>query len=76
VNVLSSIHCAIPSIWFEETVTLPVLLARISPFLPAVSSVLLLDLDDPITQHTNLTTKGKWLPKLLSIQESISWNIS
>lgn len=47
VNVLSSVHCAIPSVCFEEIVLLPALLEEISPFLPAVSSVLLLDLDGP-----------------------------
>lgn len=46
-NVLSSVHCAIPSVCFEETETLPVLLEELSPSLPAVSSVLLPDLDGP-----------------------------
>lgn len=52
VNVLSSVHCANPSICFEETVLLPALLEGISPFLPAVSSVLLLDLDGPNKHNT------------------------
>lgn len=52
VNVLSSVHCAIPSVCFEETALLPALLEEISPFLPAVSSVLLLDLDGPNTNNT------------------------
>ena len=52
VNVLSSVHCAIPSICFAETELLPVLLADISPFLPAVSSILLLDLDGPNMDNT------------------------
>lgn len=51
-HVQSSVHCAIPSVCSEETVLLPVLLADISPFLPAVSSVLLLDLDGPNRHNT------------------------
>ena len=52
VHVPSSVHCAIPSVCSEETALLPVLLEDISPFLPAVSSVLLLDLDAPNTHNT------------------------
>jgi len=64
VNVLSSVHCAIPSVCFEETALLPALLEEISPFLPAASSVLLLDLDGPNKHNTKKLplNMDKWTP--------------
>lgn len=61
-NVLSSVHCAIPSVCFGETGLLPALLEAISPFLPAVSSVLLLDPDGPNKNNTKNWTLNmeKW----------------
>jgi len=80
VNVLSSVHCAIPSVCFEETALLPALLEEISPFLPAVSSVLLLDLDGPSTtqkiSHWTWTNGHQLITFIWYYSQILSWMAS